>query len=442
MLNERGLCCIALIVLWWPSFTLAQTVASVEEVARKLERLEQENQKLVEEIRALREQLTALAEAQIVEQVQVNTQRTEDLAQTKVEASEKLPVTLEGMVLMNTYWNSQPTGGTENPTLLPADPDSGRTYGATLRQSLIGLRFVGPEVGGARVTGLLDMDLFGGSSGSLGHTLRLRTAAIELDWGSRKLTFGQEKPLISPRNPVSLAQVGVSPLTNAGNPWVWRPQIRFEQRFGSEASSLWTAQVALMQTNEGSTEVPREFERSFARARPGLQGRVEYRHRWTETTSLAVASGFHWSESHVAGASVPSRVGSADWHLQLPGGIAFDGLFYAGQNLAHMGALRQGFVVIGSGEVEPVRGIGGWAQLSWSATDRLSFHAYGGQHDDRASDLRFGGTDKNEGYAVNAIYRLAQNVLLGFETSYARTGYTSSIRRRNTHHDLSIAYLF
>jgi hypothetical protein len=43
--------------------------------------------------------------------------------------------------------------------------------------------------------------------------------------------IGQDKPLISPRDPDSLAQVGLSPLTAAGNPWLWKPQVRFEHRF-------------------------------------------------------------------------------------------------------------------------------------------------------------------------------------------------------------------
>ncbi len=75
------------------------------------------------------------------------------------------------------------------------------------------------------------MDFFGGSTGSLDHMFRIRTAAVKLDWTNTSFMVGQDKPIISPRDPDSLAQVGVSPLTGAGNLWLWQPQVRVEQRF-------------------------------------------------------------------------------------------------------------------------------------------------------------------------------------------------------------------
>ena len=68
-------------------------------------------------------------------------------------------------------------------------------------------------------------------SNNLSRLMRLRVATVELDWGSTNLLVGQDKPILSPREPNSLAQVGVSPLTGAGNPWLWQPQARLEHRF-------------------------------------------------------------------------------------------------------------------------------------------------------------------------------------------------------------------
>ena len=42
---------------------------------------------------------------------------------------------------------------------------------------------------------------------------------------------GLEKPIFNPREPSSLAQVGISPLTGTGNLWLWLPQVRVEQDF-------------------------------------------------------------------------------------------------------------------------------------------------------------------------------------------------------------------
>ncbi len=55
--------------------------------------------------------------------------------------------------------------------------------------------------------------------------------------------------MIAPRDPDSLAQVGVSPLTGAGNLWLWQPQVRIEQRVGLGNSAGLRAQVSLFQTS-------------------------------------------------------------------------------------------------------------------------------------------------------------------------------------------------
>jgi hypothetical protein len=422
----------------------AQNPPALDAILQRLERVEKENRALAEEIRALREQLAAVVPSAppLTERVDVQERRVEELAQTKVEAAEKLPVTLEGMVLMNSFWNSQPTGGTENPTVVPAVSAQARTYGATLRQSTLGFRYRGSQVAGGTLSGNLSLDLFGGSANSLGHTLRLRIATVQIDWGTRRLMIGQDKPLISKRNPTSLAQVAADPLTNAGNLWLWQPQVRFEQLFNLSRNDTLTGQISVYETAEGATEVPAAFESSFARQRPGLQGRVEWSRRRGDREVLALAPGFHFSTSRVAGASAPSQIGTFDWLVAPTDRLEWTGLLYTGSNIAHMGALRQGFVVLGPGRVQSVRGTGGWTQLSYRATDRLTFHVYGGQHDDWRRDLVFGGTDKNQAYSANVIYRLVQNVLVGFEATQVRTTHTSVGMRRNNHYDVAVAYLF
>ena len=81
-------------------------------------------------------------------------------------------------------------------------------------------------------------------------------------------------------------------------------------------------------------------------------------------------------------------------------------------------------------------------QLSYAATPRLTFNIYGGQHDDRNSDLRANAIGKNFAYAGNALYRIAPNVILGFETMQVRTNYIGAGRRLNNHYDLALAYQF
>jgi hypothetical protein len=439
-----------------PGAMRAQESADLRRILERLERLEQANRELVTEVRELRRELHTANNpghtadspdpATTAEKVEVQEHRVEELAQTRVEASQKFPVQITGMALFNAFANSRFNGGSDNPVIAEAYPGS-RSSGATFRQTTIGLKFRGPEtVWGGKVHGSVYMDFFGSGSSEQGayaaggQTFRLRTAAIEVDWKTRSILVGQQKPLISPREPNSLSQVGVSPLTAAGNLWLWQPQARFEQRFGSTEQTGLRAQVAVYQTDELVSYIPPSFNVQVERARPGLEGRLEFSHRFDADRRIEIAPGFHTSSSHVAGVSVPSSIFSLDWLASPWSKLQFTGAFFTGKNVAGLGALRQGFTVRG-GTVTPVHARGGWGQVSLFATPRLSFNLYGGEQDDRNRDLAYG-IGKNLSYAGNLMYRLAPNVMVSLEGAQVRTDIIGTGTRINNHYDLAVAYLF
>ena len=106
-----------------------------------------------------------------------------------------------------------------------------------------------------------------------------------------------------------------------------------------------------------------------------------------------------------------------------------------------LGALRQGFTVV-SGAWLSVPSTGGWAQLRFPLTPRLAIDIYGGQQDDRNSELVYGDIAKNQGYFGNVMYRIAPNVMVSLEGGQVRTTYIGSGIRLNDHYDLGVAYLF
>lgn len=431
-------CAKVFAVLWLaaaPSRALAQ--ADLQAVVGRLERLEQQNRDLMQEVRALRAELAANKPTlPLEEKIDVLQTRVEEQAQTKVEAANKHAVRLTGMVLFNAFSNGRQSGAAENPTI--AALDSGpRTAGATMRQTIIGFDFGGPEFLGARVSGNINMDFFGGPGTTLNQQVRLRTGSLQLDWANTSILAGMEKPIFSPRDPTSLAWVGVSPLTNSGNPWLWLPQVRLEQRFSLGEETSLRATAGILQTNEGGATIPPAFAPTLERARPAVQGRFEFKHR-----TLEIAPGFHTGTTHVAGTSVPSRLVSVDWFFSPWSKLEFTGLAYAGSNIANMGTLRQGFTIFGTREVAGVRSRGGWAQIALLPTSRLSVHVYAGQQDDHNRDLRDRGFSRNFTWAGNAMYKLGSNFIVSFERSQVRTTYLPGGIRRNGHYDLALAYLF
>jgi len=438
----------------------AQQSPELQQVIQRLDRLEAQNRDLMEEIRALRQQLAAgqptpapeaapqTSEAEtpprpIADRVETAERRIAELDQSKISSEHRLPVSLTGMLLFNTFLNGRHSGAADNPTVVPpiggqASP-SQASGGATFRQSVIGLKVDGPDlIGGGKLTGAVYMDFFGGGTG-LNQTVRLRVATLDATWKNTTLGLAFDKPIISPREPDSLAQVGVSPLTAAGNLWLWQPQVRVEQRISLTEQAGLRAQFGVYQTAESGTGLSTEYP-DLARARPGYQGRFEF---WAKSGSsrIEIAPGFHLSSTRVLGQSVPSRIASIDWLIRPAARVDFTGTFFQGENTGVIGGLRQG-VTIMNGQARAVRAAGGWAQFTFRATPRASLNIYAGQEDDRNRDLNLGAIGKNQGYGANIMYRLGSSILTSFEASQVRTTYLGSSTLVNPHYDLAFAYLF
>lgn len=467
-LHASKYCCAMLLAAFLLSggaiTAAAQNTPEMREVLSRLERLEKDNETLTEELRALRKELAGLrapapeaaltdgqaetgrpaieSSATPEESQAVQRARMDELAQTKVESSQRFPIRLTGMALFNAYVNGRHNGDTNNPAAASLGTGES-TGGGTLAQTTLGLLFNGPQIpAGGKVSGSLYMDFFGGSSASIGHLLRIRTAAVNLDWTNTSIMFGQDKPIISPRDPDSLAQVGVSPLTGSGNPWLWQPQIRIEQRFSLSRDSGLRVQAGVFQTSVPNSSPSSASPYQMEHSRPGVEARLEYWQRWGETGRLEIAGGIHENRNHLGGISLPSNVYSVDWFFRPFQKIEFSGMFFHGRNVPVLGALPPGFSTLPDGRTIPVRSNGGWAQMRIPITARLAFNMYGGEQVNRNSDLGIGSPGSNAAYFSNFMYRLAPNVIVSLEGGQVRTAYYQIGNRLNDHYDLAIAYLF
>src|SRR6266852_5890422 len=157
----------------------AQNTPEMREILDRLDRLEKDNRALTEEIGALRKELGTLrqpaAAAATVnaassggeagdgqpaeeERQAVQQNRIEELAQTKVESSQKFPIRITGMALFNAYRNGRYNNQAENPAIASLGL-ADATGGGTLRQSTLGLLFNGPlTFAGGKVSGSVYMD--------------------------------------------------------------------------------------------------------------------------------------------------------------------------------------------------------------------------------------------------------------------------------------------
>ena len=430
------------VLLLIPPFLQADTTEQLTRITERLDRVEEQNRSLIEELNSLRAELAALrTETSQAEdgRAELQGRQIQEQAQSKVEASQKFPIRLTGMALFNAFADSRQNGGVDYPVV--ASPAPARA-GGTLHQSILGLEFRGPQsLWGGRVHGSIFMDFFSGTA-PLSQTMRLRNGSIEVDWATRSVMAGIEKPIFNPREPSSLAQVGVSPLTGAGNLWLWVPQVRVEQDFSWANQLGLRAQLGVIQTREMGPYAGSLPAATVEAARPGLEGHFEFFHRFDDERRIEIAPGFHVSTTHVVGYSVPSRVVSLDWFVNPFEWLEFTGAYYRGENVAPLGSgYRQGFGIY-PGEAEAVHSQGGWGQITVHAARRVDLHFFSGQQDDRPADLLAGNIGKNLVFGGNLFFRLAPNLILAPETAQLRTLYLGQGTRINNHYDLALAYYF
>src|SRR6185295_8057644 len=77
----------------------AQPAPDLQRVIERLDRLENENRELREQVRELREQIRAgsAPSPKLEERMEIEERRTAELAQVKVEASQRFPIRITGM---------------------------------------------------------------------------------------------------------------------------------------------------------------------------------------------------------------------------------------------------------------------------------------------------------------------------------------------------------
>jgi len=396
----------------------------------------------------------------IQEQLEVNTAQIKEHAQTKIESDSRFRVKLFGMILANTYVNTDSSSLFDNPMIAPPPTTNvgKNNFGATLRQSRIGLAMegprLGPRLGDARLSAEAEFDFWGGTSGQLDGDvfgfLRVITASARLDWENTSLTVGQRPPLISPLNPTSLAAVWIQPLTGAGNISQWRPQIMVERRAGSSDSSQVIIQGGIL-TPFGESLQGRTIEGG-----PGYQSRIAYRRPLDSDRKIELGfGGYVHRRPFPLDRHVNSYAITGDWMVPLGSRVELSGEAFFGNavGLAEESGDRNdsiyavtGPIALPGTSIRGVRSAGGWAQIAIKARSDLDFNLAYGQQDPRNSDIFFGQTGastrfKNQVGSANFIWQLRQNLLFSLEYRRFWTKYT--LREQIAgHYNLAVGYMF
>lgn len=380
--------------------------------------------------------------AALEESTQLLNSKLDDQYQSKVESASKYRVRLSGIVLLNLFSNRGQTDNTDFPSLA-IGPNQGGNFGATLRQSEIGLEAFGPTLAGAKTSATLQADFSGGFpdtwNGVDSGFFRLRIARMRLDWQKTAIVVGQDDLFVSPLSPTSFASLAIPGLTYAGNLWAWTPQVRIEHRFDISDQSHITVQGGILDNLTG--EFP---SNSYFRA-PGpgersSQPAFAVRTAWTSTlfgrpVTLG-AAGYYgrqdWPLDHYA----DGWAGMADWEVPIMSRLTWSGEFYRGRAVGGIGGGVSRSVVWDGNPTDPATAfhaldsIGGWSQLKFKANSRLEFNAAFGLDNPTSAEVRGAAGSQpylgplftqNRGGLVNFIFRPRSNLLFSTEYRYLQS---------------------
>jgi hypothetical protein len=382
-----------------------------------------------------------------------------------VTSQSRVPVTLYGTILLNSFFDTSLNNIEDIPLLASkkgSDPfPDDKSFGMTARQTRLGLLFHGPDVMGAKVSGQVEVDFFGGkaalSNGINMDILRLRLAFGRLDWTNFSLEAGQDWSVFAPLNPTSLASYAIPAMSASGNPWIRSPQIRGEMRhgLGDGAKLLW--QIAATDPDVGdyqtteflTTRSPGIGERGRM---PALDTRLGFSDN-IDDRDFAVGVSAHYGRGKDVGTigslnlvqPVDSWGVALDWSLPFSKYFNLTGETYEGRALGIFSvASGESVGAVGTPGAHGVLSRGGWAQLQINFNPKWQVNLAYGIDQPKASELPVGSRDRNQTYMANLMYKLNSSITFAWEYRRFLTAYRNQLAADNQgdQANLAVAYAF
>lgn len=387
---------------------------------------------------------TALDLGTRVQKLEESTQllgsKIDEQYQTKVETATKYRARLSGIILMNAFRNVGSSDNLDVPDYAQA-PAPGSTsqasFGATLRQTEIGLEIFGPTLAGAKTSANVQFDFAGGfpstPNGVNFGIARMQTASLRLDWKDTSVIAGQDSLFISPLSPTSFASLATPAFAYAGNLWGWTPQLRIEHRFALGDQQTLTLQAGILD-NLDWEQPGNPYLRSATAGESSGQPAYAVRTAWSKLRfghrMSFGAAGYYGRQSWPSDRYVDGWAGMTDWQLPILRRLTLSGEFYRGRAVGGLGGAIGQTILYGGNPFytsTSIRGIdsaGGWSQLKFQLTPKVELNGGFAEDNAFAGDVRGFATDannfgpilgRNQSALGNVVYRPRSDLLLSAE---------------------------
>ncbi len=395
--------------------------------------------------------------------------RVEEQRQTKVESASRYRLRLSGMALFNAFENLGQVDSADLPSIsIPQVPGySAGSAGASVRQSIIGLTGIGPELFGARTSADVQMDFFGGLPTGYGATssglAEVRLARVRFDWKNTSAVAGLDYPFFSPNSPTTYMTVVVPGFASAGNLWTWTPTLRVEQRF-SGALSPFKIEAGFMDPSSATDYAPNTNLRIASPTensrQPTYAVRLSASTKSEDRPAVIGISGVYSPQRFIGGYEVSGWAGTLDWKIPLVPRTELSGQFFTGRGLDGFGGLPMSplrpvdpvyYAAVTAPELANIGVIGGWSQFKFKLNARSEFNIAAGTGDRNSAELRESAATnsfltsvpaRNQMLFANYIFRPRSDLLFSAEYRRLRTYEVTGAPNSAGQIGLAIGFLF
>ena len=382
-----------------------------------------------------------------------------------VTSQSRVPVTVYGNILLNAFVDTSLNNIEDIPLFAGkkgSDPfPNDKSFAMTARQSRLGLRYQGPDVLGAKVSGQVEVDFFGGkaalANGISMDILRLRLALGRLDWTNFSLVAGQDWSIFAPLNPTSFASYAIPAMSASGNPWIRSPQIRAEMRHDLSERTKLQWQIAATDPNVGDYQTTQFLTtRSPGIGERGRLPALDSHLGFTDTVNgrdFALGVSAHYDRGKDIGTigllnvvrPVDSWGVALDWSLPVSKYFALTGEAYEGRALGIFSvAAGESVGVVGTAGQHGVLSRGGWAQAQFNLNPKWQVNLAYGIDRPEASELPLGNRDRNQTYMGNLMYKVSSSVTFAWEYRRFLTDFRNQLAadERGDQANLAVVYSF
>jgi len=395
--------------------------------------------------------------------------RVEEQRQTKVESGSKFRLRLSGLALFNLFDTAGNVDNLDVPSIalpkFPGNPSGG--VGASVRQSIVGLTGIGPQLFGARTSADLQMGFYGGLPSGYNATTsgiaNLRIVRIRFDWEKTSVIAGLDTPFFSPNMPTTYMSVAVPGFASAGNLWTWTPTVRVEQRFGGPGSpfkveaGLLDPSAIINYTTNNNLRVASPSESSRI---PTLATRLSYNRKSEERPASFGVSGVYSPQEFFGPYHQTGWAAVADWKFGLLPRTELSGQFFTGRGIDGFGGVPENpyplqnqflYTAFTARLLANVGVIGGWSQLKFRWTAQHEFNVAAGTGGRNSAELRQALISnlqpqlipaRNQMVFANYIFRPRSDLLFSAEYRRLRTYEITGSPDRAGQLGLAIGFLF